>query len=133
VVNASYAYYSLQKVARSSFVIFAYFLVVPLLNMLMIKYVLNIDEVNYLWLFGIYGYSYTIFLVTSALNIIPLEWLRWSLMCVSALVSLIVNLTEIRIQLKDRMTNLPKFMLLVGFMIVTYGVLVLSLKKYFLA
>jgi hypothetical protein len=114
-------------------VIFAYFLVIPLLNMLMIKYVLNIDEVNYLWLFGIYGYSYTIFLVTSALNIIPLEWLRWSLMCVSALVSLIVNLTEIRIQLKDRLTNLPKFMLLVGFMVATYGVLVLSLKKYFLA
>jgi hypothetical protein len=133
VVNASYAYYSLQKVARSSFVIFAYFLVVPLLNMLMIKYVLNIDEVNYLWLFGIYGYSYTIFLVTSALNIIPLDWLRWTLLCVSALVSLIVNLAEIRIQLKDRLNNLPKFMLLVGFMIATYGVLVLSLKKYFLA
>ena len=101
--------------------------------MLMIKYVLNIDEVNYLWLFGIYGYSYTIFLVTSALNIIPLEWLRWTLLSVSALVSLIVNLAEIRIQLKDRLNNLPKFMLLVGFMIAKYGVLMLSLKKCFLA
>ena len=64
--------------------------------MLIIKYVLNIEEVVYLWLFGIYGYSYTIFLITTALNIIPLEWLRWSLLGVSATVSLIVVLTEIR-------------------------------------
>ena len=64
--------------------------------MLIIKYVLNIEEVVYLWLFGIYGYSYTIFLITTALNIIPLEWLRWTLLVVSATVSLIVVLTEIR-------------------------------------
>ena len=64
--------------------------------MLIIKYVLNIEEVVYLWLFGIYGYSYTIFLITTALNIIPLEWLRWTLLGVSATVSLIVVLTEIR-------------------------------------
>ena len=76
--------------------VFAYFLVVPLLMLLLIKYVLNVDEVQYLWLFGIYGYSYTIFLLTTAMNIIPLEWLRWSLLGVSATVSLIVVLTEIR-------------------------------------
>lgn len=41
----SLAYYSLEKVARSSFVIMAYFLAVPLLMLLIIKYVLNIDEI----------------------------------------------------------------------------------------
>jgi len=133
VVHTSYAYYSLQKVARSSFVIFAYFITIPLMMMLLIKYVLNIEEVQYLWLFGIYGYSYTVFLLTSALNIIPLEWLRWSLLGVSATVSLIVVLTEVRMQLRDKLTNMPKFMLLVAFLMFTYGVLVLALKKYFLA
>lgn len=101
--------------------------------MLIIKYIVNVDEVEYLWLFGIYGYSFTIFLLTTVMNIIPLEWLRWSLLGVSASVSLIVVLTEIRMHLREKLTNLPKFMLLVAFLIFTYGVLVLSLKKYFLA
>ena len=76
--------------------IFAYFITVPLMMMLLIKYVLNIEQVEYLWLFGIYGYSYTIFMLTSALNIIPLEWLRWSLLGASATVSLLVVISEIR-------------------------------------
>jgi hypothetical protein len=103
--------------------------------MLIIKYVLNIEQVSYLWLFGIYGYSFTIFVLTTAMNIIPLDWLRWSLLGFSSLVSLIVIVTEIWSAMKDEIKgpNLAKFVMLLGFLIFTYGILILSFKKYFLA
>ena len=44
-IASSNAYYSLQKVARAGFVCIGYFLINPLLLLLMIKYVLWVPEV----------------------------------------------------------------------------------------
>lgn len=43
--SRSYAYYSLDKVARCGFVVFFYFVLNPLFMMLIIKYTLSINEV----------------------------------------------------------------------------------------
>ena len=100
--NKSLASYSLEKFARSSFVVFFYFVLNPLGLMLILKYTMNILEVQYLWLFGVYGYSYTIYILTTALNVVPLEWLRWSLLSGSALVSFCVIVVEIFRVMRDK-------------------------------
>lgn len=131
----SLAYYSLEKVARSAFVIYFYFVLNPLLLLLIIKYVMNVAEVQYLWLFGIYGYSYTIFVLTTALNVVPLEWLRWSFLCGSAVVSLCVIVAELVRALKEKIKgpNAVKFAGLIAFLVFSHGILVLAMKKYFLS
>ena len=82
---------------------FAYFIFVPLMQLLIVKYVLNVDHIEYLWLYAIHGYSYTIFVLTTALNIVPLEWLRWSLLGVSSLVCLSVMISELWRNLKENL------------------------------
>jgi hypothetical protein len=103
--------------------------------LLIIKYVLTIEHIEYLWLFAIHGYSYTIFVLTTALNIVPLEWLRWTLLGVSALVCLSVMISELHRNLKENLKgpNMSKFIMLIAFLVFTQGVLILSLKRYFLA
>jgi hypothetical protein len=105
------------------------------MNLLILKYVLNIEMISYLWLFATYGYSFTVFLLTTALNIVPLEWLRWTLLSVSALISICVILHELWRTMKEQLggANLTKFLLIVGFLVASHGVLILSLKHYFLA
>ena len=45
VGGRSFASYSLEKVARSSFVVFFYFVLNPLMMLLIIRYTMNIPEV----------------------------------------------------------------------------------------
>jgi len=134
VGTRSFAAYSLEKVARSSFVIFFYFTLNPLMEMLIIRYTLNIEEVQYLWLFGTYGYSYTCYIATTGLVIVPLEWLRWVLLSTSAVVSFCVIVAELwrRIGDKVRGALLGKFAMLCCYLVVSHGVFVLAMKKYFL-
>jgi hypothetical protein len=99
----SFAIYSLEKVARAGFVVLAYFLLNPLLLMLLIKYVLWVPEVQYLWLFAIYGYSFTIFILTTGLNVIPIGWLRWVFLGMSGVVSLLFIWSEMYAMLKNRL------------------------------
>jgi hypothetical protein len=135
VGTRSFAAYSLEKVARSSFVVFFFFTLNPLMEMLIIRYVLNIEEVQYLWLLGTYGYSYTCYVATTGLVIIPLDWLRWALLSTSAIVSLCVIVAELWRAIGDKVRGgslLGKFAILCGYLIVSHGVFVLSMKKYFL-
>jgi hypothetical protein len=133
-IARSQAYYSLQKVARSSFVIFFYFIAMPLFELLILKYVLVIEFVSYIWLFGVYGYSFTVFVITLPLNIIPQEWLRWTFLSASALISLCVISAELTREFGKEVkgANLFKFIIFLCFLAATHGVLVLSFKKYFL-
>ena len=133
-IARSYAYYSLEKVARSSFVIFFYFIFMPLFELLIMKYVLVIEYVSYIWLYGIYGYSFTIFVLTLPLNIIPQEWLRWAFLCASALISLCVITAELKREFGKEVkgSNLFKFIIFIGFLAAAHGILILSFKKYFL-
>ncbi len=127
------AYYSLTKIARAGFVVIAYFLLNPLLLMLIIKYVLMIPEMQYLWLFAVYGYSFTIFIITTVLNVVPIDWLRWVFLGVSGLVSLCFIWVEMYTILKGKLqSGIGKFILLCLLLAVTHGIFVLALKQYFL-
>jgi hypothetical protein len=127
------AYYSLTKIARAGFVCIAYFLLNPLLLLLMIKYVLMVPQVQYLWLFAIYGYSFTIFIITTVLNVVPLEWLRWVFLGVSGLVSLFFICGEMYQLLKAKLRQgLGKFFVVCLILALSHSVFVLALKQYFL-
>ena len=127
------AYYSLTKIARAGFVVIAYFLLNPLLLMLIIKYVLMIPEMQYLWLFAVYGYSFTIFVITTVLNVVPIEWLRWVFLGVSGLVSLFFIWVEMYTILKGKLNkSFGKFVLLCLLLALSHGIFVLALKQYFL-
>lgn len=127
------AVYSLQKIARAGFVCVAYFLLVPLLLLLLIKYVLMVPEVQYLWLFAIYGYSFTIFIITTVLNVVPLEWLRWTFLGVSGLVSLFFIIVEMYAMIKNRLQQgIAKFIVVCLILMASHLIFVLALKEYFL-
>lgn len=125
--------YSLEKVATATFVIVAYFLVNPLMVLLITKYVLFIHEMRFLWVFAIYGYSFTIFLFTTILVIIPVEWLRWVFLGVSGFNSWFFILSELYVVLKDNLhEGWCKFFIVVVYLFASHSVFILSLKYYFL-
>ena len=86
-----------------------------------------------MWLFAIYGYSFTIFVITTALNVIPLDWLRWVFLGVSGAVSLMFIWTEMYVLLKNRLkSGMSKFVLVCLLLGASHAIFVLALKKYFL-
>ena len=104
--------------------------------MLIVRYVMNVEnQVTYIWAYGIYGYSYTIYMLTTALNIVPLEWLRWSTLIASAIVSFTVIIAEIGRNLREQIKgpNVAKFAMLALFIAFSHSIFVLSLRRYFLA
>ena len=127
------AYYSLTKIARAAFVCMAYFIANPLLLMLLIKYVLMVSEIEFLWIFGISGSSVTIFVITTALNVVPIEWLKWVFLGVSGGVSLMFIIYEMFVLLRSRLKQgIFKFVLICLFLSFSHAIFVLALKKYFL-
>ena len=94
-----------------------------------------IEEITYLWLLGIYGYSYTIYVITTALNVVPIDWLRWVFLSASAVVSFFVIVVELWRVMKERIKGplLMKFILLCAFLAISHTIFVLALKNYFLA
>ena len=127
------AYYSLTKIARAAFVCLAYFIANPFLLMLLIKYVLMVPEIEFLWIFAIYGYSFTIFLITTALNVVPIEWLKWVFLGLSGFVSLMFIIYEMFVILRNRLKQgIFKFVLICFFLAISHAIFVLALKKYFL-
>jgi hypothetical protein len=95
--------YSLEKVARAAFVCIGYFVINPLMLYLITKYVLFVHEIRYLWIFAIYGYSFTIFTITTAVYIVPIDWLRWVLLSLSGVTSLYFILAEMHYLIKGRL------------------------------
>lgn len=127
------AYYSLTKIARAAFVCIAYFIANPFLLMLLIKYVLMVSEIEFMWIFAIYGYSFTIFVITTALNVVPIEWLKWVFLGVSGGVSLMFIIYEMFVLLRSRLKQgIFKFVLICLFLAFSHAIFVLALKKYFL-
>jgi hypothetical protein len=127
------ATYSLEKVARAGFVCIAYFLINPLILMLLVKYVLWVPDIRYIWLFSIYGYSFTIFIITTFLNVVPIDWLRWAFLGVSGVVSLFFIWTEMYNLLKNKLNQgVCKFIVICFILAASHGVFILALKKYFL-
>lgn len=83
------SFYSLDKVAVSGFIMISYFILNPLMIMLLAKYVLWIQYIEYTYIFSIYGYSFTAFIVGIALTVIPRDWLNWTVLIYAAATSLL--------------------------------------------
>ena len=125
--------YSFDKVATASFVIIAYFLVNPLMLLLITKYVLFIHDMKFLWIFAIYGYSFTIFVFTTILVIIPIEWLKWLFLGLSGFTSWVFILVEMYHLIRDNLSEgFCKFFIVVLYLAGSHCVFLLSLKYYFL-
>ena len=71
--------------------------------LLLIKYILWVPDMRYLWLFAIYGYSFTIFIITTVLNVIPIDWLKWVFLGVSGAVSLFFIFSEMYALIKNKL------------------------------
>ena len=95
--------YSMDKVATASFVMVAYFLFNPLMILLITKYVLFVHEMKFLWILAIYGYSFTIFIFTMFLTLIPIEWLRWVFLAVAGFISVLFIILEIYVIMRDNL------------------------------
>jgi hypothetical protein len=125
--------YSLDKVATASFVMVAYFIFNPLMILLITKYVLFVHDMKFLWIFAIYGYSFTIFMFTTILIVIPIEWLRWVFLGVSGLTSVLFIIMEVYVIMRDNLQEgWGKFLIVVLYLLASHGVFLLALKYYFL-
>jgi hypothetical protein len=132
-MTANFLSFSLLRVARGGFVCIAYFILNPLMLLLLIKYILWVPDVQYLWLFAIYGYSFTVFIITTALNVVPIDWLKWVFLGVSGLVSLFFIISEMYALIKDKLRQgICKFFFICLFLLLTHAVFVFALRKYFL-
>ena len=98
-----YTFYNLEKVARAGFVCVGYFLVNPLMVLLLVKYILWVPDIEYLWIFSVYGYSFTVFIITTALSVIPIDWLKWVFLASSGVVSLFFITLEMYTYLKYKL------------------------------
>ena len=104
-----------------------------MLLLLLIKYVLWIPEIQYLWLFAIYGYSFTIFAITTILNVITISWINWVFLGVSGIVSLFAIVSEMYALIKTRLEQgFCKFLLIVLFEVMMHCVFIYVMKIYFL-
>lgn len=102
--------------------------------LLITKYVLFIHEMKFLWIFAIYGYSFTIFIFTTILIVIPVDMLDWVFLGVSGFTSWVFIIVELYTLIRDILSEgLCKFFIVVFYLFVSHGIFVLSLKYYFLA
>jgi hypothetical protein len=95
--------YSLQKVARAAFVLVGYFLLNPLMLLLLCKYVAWISDIKYFYIFSIYGYSFTIFIITIALTVIPVTWMNWVVLIYSGINSMLAIFIEMYDLIKSKL------------------------------
>jgi len=132
-VPASMTEYSMLKVARTGFVCLAYFLLNPLMLLLLIKYVLWVPDVEYLWLFAIYGYSFTVFIITIFLTVVPIEWMKWVFLGISGVCSLFFISKEMYQLIKFKLeAGFCKFLFVCLFLCGSHAVFIVALKQYFL-
>jgi hypothetical protein len=99
---------------------------------LITKYVLWVDEIRYLWIFAIYGYSFAIFVVTTPLNDIPVSWVKWIVLCASAVISMYFIISEMLVLIRHRLNEgWCKFVIVLLYLVATHTCFVLAMKYYF--
>lgn len=126
--------YSLTKVARAAFVMIAYFVFNPLMLYLLSKYVVFVEYIKFLWIFSIYGYSFTSFIITTALTVIPVDMMDWCVLIYSGLISMIFIFMEMYELIEHKLQQSKgKFLLLALWLLMSHAVFILSLKYYFLS
>ena len=119
--------------ATAAFVLVGYFFFNPFMILLITKYVLFIHEMKYLWLFAIYGYSFTIFIITTILVLLPIDALDWIFLGTSGAISCFFILIEVYHLIRDVLSEgMLKFLIVVAYLIIPHGLFIFSLKYYFL-
>lgn len=131
---SKYTFYNLEKVARAGFVCLGYFIINPLMVLLLVKYILWVSDIEYLWIFAVYGYSFTVFIIATALSMVPIDWLKWVFLATSGVVSLFFIAMEMYTYLKFKMEQGHlKFIFVLIYLAGSHFVFVVALKNYFLA
>lgn len=124
--------YSLDRVAKAAFVMIGYFVLNPLMLYLLCKYVIWISYIRYLYLFSIYGYSFTIFVISTALTVIPVTWMNWAVLCYSAFNSMLCIFLETKDLIMTRLNEgAAKFALILLWLLASHAVFIMSLQLYF--
>lgn len=119
--------------ARAAFVCVGYFILNPLILYLITKYVLWVDEIRYLWLFCIYGYSFVIFIITTALSIAPIEWFKWVVLCISGLFSMFFIISEMMVLIRHKLNEgWCKFAIVLIYLLISHFIFVLAVRLYFI-
>ena len=110
-----------------------YFLLNPLMIMLLCKYVAWISDIKYLYIFSIYGYSFTTFILTIPLTVIEGDWVNWVVLGYSGCNSMLAIFIEMYDLIKAKLkANAAKFFLVALWLVGTHAVFILALNKYFL-
>ncbi len=82
-----------------------------------------------MWLFSIYGYSFVNFIIATALTIIPVNWMKWAVLCYAGLMSMIYIFKEMYHLIKSVLNeSIAKFFILALWLVVTHGVFITSLR-----
>ena len=71
-----------------------YFIFNPIMLYLLSKYVVWVDYIRFLWIFSIYGYSFASFLITTALTVVPWDFIDWTVLIYSGLISMLFIFIE---------------------------------------
>ena len=125
--------YSLDKVAVAGFIMIAYFLLNPLMIMLLCKYVVWIQYIEYTYIFSIYGYSFASFILCIGLTIIPKDWMNWAVLIYAGVNSLLSIFVEMYDLVANKLKQgAGKFLIVLLWLLASHGVFILALQKYFL-
>ena len=126
--------YSLDRVAVAGFIMIAYFILNPLMLLLLAKYVVWIQYIEYTYIFSIYGYCFTSFIVGIALTVIPTTWMNWAVLIyagVNSLLSIFIEMYDlISYKLKE---GCGKFVIIVLWLMASHAVFIIALMNYFLS
>jgi uncharacterized membrane protein SpoIIM required for sporulation len=95
--------YSIERVASASFLMICYFFLNPLVLYGLANYVLLIPNVKYLYLFTVYGYSFSSFILMSVLYIVPQSFTHILTVFYAGTISLTFIFKELRQLIEERM------------------------------
>ena len=123
--------YNFNFIPIAATIIYSLALGLPFLLKLMMRFLgTNFFNGSFVEIFGIYGYSFTSFLVTTLLCVIPIQSLQWCLIAYSAVTStgflMVTFWNDLREQLEPK-----KRLMVVGFICGVQVMFLLIFKLYF--
>jgi len=125
--------YSLHKISTAAFVCILYFFATPLALIFLARHLLNIQSLKYTWVFAVYGYSFSSFIVFSLVYIFPIPLLRWLMLLGAGFNSMFFIFKEMKEIIEEKIhADKQKFLGVAGFLIVSHVLFMLLLRFYFL-
>eukprot|EP00271_Cylindrocystis_brebissonii_P002946 TRINITY_DN13691_c0_g1_i1.p1 TRINITY_DN13691_c0_g1~~TRINITY_DN13691_c0_g1_i1.p1 ORF type:complete len:291 (-),score=65.43 TRINITY_DN13691_c0_g1_i1:343-1215(-) len=119
-------YYDINKVSWAAAIFYGYTAVVPAALYFLLRYLGVSSGLVQLWC--LYGYSLFVFIPTSFVSVVPLEFVRWLVVAVATVVSATFLGTNLKTQIA---VGMDKWILLVTGAVALQCLLGLILKLYF--